>query len=181
MKCDLCNNEASVHEVTVRNGVKFERNLCESCAAQHGLESQGGGPIAEIIKQFMAPGGSAVAVPVVPGGQRVAVCPSCRMTFNEFKQGGLLGCPECYRAFEAQLGPLLERAHEGAIAHAGKSPRRQGAPVARPTGLSLAERAMRLEALHKQLEQAVRSEQYEIAAKVRDEIKRMGDAPGAQP
>ena len=33
MKCDRCDNDSTVHEVTVRNGVKVEKHLCKSGSA----------------------------------------------------------------------------------------------------------------------------------------------------
>ena len=37
MRCDRCENEATVHETLIKDGVPVERNLCESCAAQSGV------------------------------------------------------------------------------------------------------------------------------------------------
>ncbi len=182
MKCDLCENEATVRETSRRNGVTIEKHLCEACAAAQGIDT-GGGAFQKMIEQI-ASGPASVNISIVTGGTkggaaRLSVCPSCRLTFNEFKQSGLLGCADCYRAFEGQLGPLVERAHQGGVAHCGKVPRRQSAgkpasPVATSSGLSLEERAARLRALQLQLEQAVKSEQYEVAAKVRDQIRKLG-------
>jgi protein arginine kinase activator len=173
MKCERCENDATVHEVTVRNGTAIERHLCEICAAQFGIA---GGVIPDLMKHGDPASGAAISISTVSKiGGRPTACPACGLSYSEFKQGGMLGCAECYRTFEGQLGPLLERAHEGGIAHTGKSPRRvaSGTPAAptQPDGLSLQQRAERLQALQRQLDQAVRNEQYEIAAKVRDEIR----------
>lgn len=190
MKCDQCENEATVHEVTVKNGAKVEKHLCESCAKQQGIAIQPSVPINELITKYvMAHGSGAV---IGPQGQvaRASICPSCSITYADFRQTGLLGCPECYRAFEAQLGPLLERAHEGAVNHSGKIPRRALAAsrLGRggtgqgpgPRGLeamlgTAQERAKRLAALRKQLDDAVESEQYERAATLRDELRKLSE------
>lgn len=190
MKCDLCENEATVREVTVRNGVRIERHLCEACAAQHGIEAHGAGALVDLFSKLnqpqpakppAPPKAPAPTISVAPPGHqqlRMSFCAVCKLTFAEFKQHGQLGCQHCYAAFEGQLGSLIERAHEGAVAHVGKSPRRiaTGAPATPPTqpGLSSEERLQRLQALQRQLDQAIKSEQYEIAAKVRDEIKKLG-------
>lgn len=184
MKCERCDNEATVHEVTVRNGTAIERHLCEVCAALFGIA---GGTLPDLLKPSGQAGEiSITAVSKIGGATRPTACPGCGLTYSEFKQGGMLGCQQCYHAFESQLGPLLERAHEGGIAHTGKSPRRlaAGAPAepTTPGGLSLHERAERLQALQRQLDQAVRNEQYEIAAKVRDEIRHLSaQQPPSQP
>lgn len=172
MKCDQCDCEATVHEVTVRNGVKIEKHLCESCATSHGIAVQPTTPINELIKHYVLAHGITPA-PAVPA-QKGHVCALCRTTFAEFRQHGLLGCPECYRTFEAQLGPLIERAHEGGIKHVGKLPRRQLGKPETPRGLSMEERAERLRRIRKELDSAVKTEQYELAAKLRDELKKLG-------
>ncbi len=177
MKCDLCELEATVHEVTVRNGVKVERHLCEACAAQQGISVQHAVAPAELIKLILDPTGARRAQP-----KPAAACPKCGMTFAEFKQGGLLGCPACYKALEPQLGPLIERAHEGATQHVGKIPRRRdpGAapgPTSEPTPPGDAgELVQRVSQLRRMLDDAVRAEHYERAARLRDELRKLTGA-----
>jgi protein arginine kinase activator len=180
-KCQLCENEATVHEVMVKNGVRMERHLCEACAQKHGLASQ---PINELISKYIISG--AAPTPVKPAGpQPPETCPGCELTFNQFKQSGLLGCPECYRTFEALLTPLIERAHSGTSQHVGKQPRRMLATAAEgrlnPEAIvgTAEERARRLRAVRQQLDEAVQNEQYERAAKLRDELRRLQTGLGA--
>jgi protein arginine kinase activator len=181
-KCDQCDNEATVHEVTVRNGVKIERHLCEACAASQGIATQPVSPLNELIKHYVLSHG---LTPTAPIAGRITACPTCRTTFNEFRQHGLLGCPDCYRAFEAQLGPLLERAHDGGLKHVGKVPRRlcggTGAPPApRPPAVTLDDREERLRRIRRQLQSAIAAEKYEEAARLRDELKKISDSgPGS--
>jgi len=188
VKCDQCDNEATVHEVTVRSGVKIEKHLCESCAGQQGISVQPTTPINELIKHYVLSHGLTPIAPSSAAGQagtaRAQTCPTCKTTFSEFRQHGLLGCPDCYKVFEAQLGPLLERAHDGGVRHSGKLPRRLsgGVPAAAPEGakaamLNIEERAERLRKIRVELETAVAAEQYERAAKLRDELRRMNE-PG---
>ena len=92
---------------------------------------------------------------------RGLACSRCGLTLLEFRQRGRLGCPTCYEAFRQHLGDLLERIH-GATAHIGRSP-----------GLDDEElhRLQRVNDLEQQLECAVREEDYEDAARIRDELK----------
>lgn len=206
MKCDKCGNEATVHEVTIRSGKKVERHLCESCAKGEGLPVQSShASITQVLSHYMAQQ-SAAGVLVPSGGvverPKITQCPTCGTTYAQFRHDGLLGCPDCYTAFEVQLGPLLERAHEGGTHHVGKTPRRcGGAPLGLPAarmerpgalpphpGAGSAsspaasaeeqesERARRAEMLRRRLAEAVASEQYEVAAKIRDELRRLGEA-----
>jgi protein arginine kinase activator len=160
-----------VHEVTVRNGVKVERHLCEQHAVEAGIAVQPAQQLTELIKQHLASAGQ------IARGQ---VCPTCRMTFAEFKQHGLLGCADCYKTFEAQLAPLIERAHEGGVHHVGKIPKRLGIKTAPPPQQDpqLAERARRLAQIRAELERAVKAEEYERAAKLRDELRKLGEGAG---
>jgi len=199
MKCDLCDNPATVQEITLKNGVPVEKNLCEQCAKKQGIAVQPQMPLSEaIMKQMMAKGaGIVISGATTPGAKitarvRALACPACGMTFTQFKSGGLLGCPECYSAFEAQLKGVLERAHEGATHHVGKVPRRalraatetnadqpEGSPLGTQRDL-----AQRMNLLKAQLESAVGAEQYELAAELRDELRRLGQIeppPGSEP
>ncbi len=187
MKCDQCDNEATVHEVTVRNGVKIEKHLCEVCATQQGIATQPAAPINELLKSFMIPTTAAIVGPRPPQ-PRVIACPVCQMTFAEFKQQGLLGCAACYKAFEAQLAPLVERAHDGGTKHIGKVPRRMlgggTADTAEPDRikrglLDVEERAERLRRIQRELDNAVQAEQYERAAQLRDELRRLSSNGGS--
>lgn len=175
MKCDHCDNEATVREVTMKNGVRIERHLCEQCAQQHGIAIQPQVSIDELIGKYVLPH---VMNPQAAGAPpKGSSCPTCRLAYAEFKQGGLLGCPDCYRMFETQLAPLIERAHEGAGQHIGKSPKRRAAtPHAGPSlSAALQERAHRLRAIRKQLDDAVKTEQYEKAAQLRDELRKLDE------
>lgn len=179
MKCDRCNNEATIHEVVIQKGRKIDRRLCESCAAEMGLEPAQGAPIQELLQKY-------VLAPSPPPTQMVraergAVCSECHTSYGQFRSTGLLGCPSCYAAFEAKLTPVLERAHEGAARHVGKAPRRALARV-RSAGDrreleailgDVEQRAKQIRQLRDQLEHAVKAEHYERAAAIRDDLRRL--------
>lgn len=154
-KCDKCDQEATVHEVTIKSGQKVEKHLCESCAREEGIAIQSNQPISELITKFVM--SHAGARPE----QGALTCGECGLTFVEFRQQGILGCHACYSAFEEQLGSMIERAHEGATHHLGKTPRRAGGAI---------DRQKRIVALRKQLSDAIEAEQYERAASLRDQL-----------
>ncbi len=191
MKCDKCSNEATVHEVVIKGGKQHEKHLCEQCAKGDGLPVQTHAPLTSLLTQYItqqteaaATAATGVNPSAVPGG-----CAECGLTFAQFRQNGLLGCPRCYEVFEQQLGPLLARWHEGGTHHVGKSPKSMAGAA---SGVSQATRARRAESgsatgseqaadaraaqvalLRKQLGEAVAAEQYEKAAKIRDELVRL--------
>ncbi len=168
-KCDKCDRPATHHSVEIIKGKKIEKHLCDAHAAEEGLAIKAvHAPIGELLTNFVKMHGGAVG----GGGSGKSAgleCPECGLTFQQFRDSSLLGCPDCYKAFEGPLGPLLERAHEGATHHVGKVPRRAGAGEARQVQL------MRM---RKRLDQAVEVEDYELAARLRDDIRRMEESVG---
>ena len=165
MKCDNCNKAATVHLTEIRNGKKIEKHLCEQCAAQsEGVPPalvKGHQPINELLTQFvMAHSGLQKELNVT--------CEQCGMSWADFRQQGLFGCEHDYEVFDKDLTPLLQRAHEGATHHVGKIPVRAGATAgaARPK-----RKFVDIPKLRKELARAVELEDYERAAKIRDQIR----------
>lgn len=169
MKCDNCNKPATVHLTEIRGGKKIEKHLCEECAAQSEgqLLPKQHTPINELLTNF---------VMQHSGLQKQAgtTCEHCGITWAEFRQSGLLGCEHDYETFEKDLSPLLQRAHEGATHHVGKTPVR-GAGAAAPAVGPLPAVAKKKQAdvarLRKELAKAVELEDYERAARLRDQIR----------
>jgi protein arginine kinase activator len=84
-------------------------------------------------------------------------CPLCGQKFMEFRAEGRLGCPNDYDVFKSGLLPLISRAH-GTTRHVGKVPRH---------ALNVASRLQ----LRAQLREAVDREDYELAARLRDQLR----------
>ncbi len=190
MKCQRCENEATVHELRVENNVRREKHLCDQCARAEGITQQTPAPITALLSQFVTQQGAAAGAGAPATGQVAptakVICPGCGTNYAQFRQSGILGCEKCYETFESQLTPLIARAHEGGTHHAGKVPqslgqaRAAGAAVAAPTATPIAAPAPakpdarliadRIAMLKKRLAEAVAAEQYEQAAKIRDEL-----------
>jgi protein arginine kinase activator len=160
MKCDHCNKPATVHLTEIKGGKKIEKHLCEHCAAQNeGLPVKSHTPINELLTNFV------LAHSGMSAREQSGTCDICGISWAEFRQTGLLGCEHDYGQYEKDLTPLLQRAHEGAAHHIGKVPTRRGA-----SGVPM-KRQVDLAKLRKELARAVESEDYERAAKVRDQIR----------
>ncbi|HWE01916.1 MAG TPA: UvrB/UvrC motif-containing protein [Tepidisphaeraceae bacterium] len=159
MKCNNCNKNATVHLTEIQGGKQIQKDLCEQCAAQsEGVPVKSHMPINELLTNFvMAHSGLQKEVG--------AGCEQCNITWAEFRQSGLLGCANDYQVFEKDLTPLLQRAHEGMTHHVGKAPTRAGG-----SGVPV-KRELDLTRLRKDLARAVESEDYEKAAKLRDQIR----------
>lgn len=165
MVCQRCKkSRATVHLTECVEGEARERHLCDGCAEQEGLTLKQSMPMASLLEQFV----KSTQNLKVENIARLA-CPECGMTFAEFRQHGLLGCPQDYAVFESFLLPLIERAHDGAAQHTGRLP---GAA----TGPSVAgeQASVKLAQLRRDLEQAVADEKYEVAARLRDQIRSAG-------
>ena len=90
-------------------------------------------------------------------------CPFCALTYADFKKIGRLGCGECYNAFKKYLSPLLKRIH-GSIQHTGKSPLKSA---------KLPKKKTDAQELRSRLAKAIESEDFEEAARLRDQIRKM--------
>lgn len=163
-KCDKCDRPATHHSVEIIKGQKIAKYLCDLHAAEEGLTFNAvHTPINELLTNFVKLHSG--AAPQV--GQDLS-CDDCGLTFAQFREHSLLGCPQCYKAFESTLGPLLERAHEGGTHHLGKVPRRAG---------SGEQRQAQLMRMRKRLDDAVGAEDFELAARLRDEIRGFEEQP----
>jgi len=89
-------------------------------------------------------------------------CPRCGLPYSDFRKTFQLGCSQCYETFKEQLEPILRRIH-GSIIHKGKVPSKVPAKVKIPKD--------EIEEMKKKLREAVKREEYEEAARLRDEIR----------
>lgn len=158
MKCQFCDNVATVHLTNIVNKRKREVRLCEACARKRNLlPSQPAGPsidLKALLGLLVGPLQPANADPTA------LTCPACGLQYGEFRAEGRLGCPADYDAFRPQLEPLLERIHRS-LAHEGKV----------PSGFRRQQRDSELDDLRQQMQAAARDENYEEAARLRDVIR----------
>ncbi len=156
MLCQKCKkNAATVHLTEIINGEKREKHLCEGCAANEGVTVKAQEPINQLVAKF-------ILAQTEANDLSQLTCEHCGITFMQFRNGGLLGCPYDYKVFREPLMGLLERAHEGNIQHVGKIPGGRENKHKRQHEIMI---------LKKQLAEAVELENYELAADIRDKIK----------
>ena len=89
-----------------------------------------------------------------------ASCPNCGISFSEFRESGRFGCSQDYTEFMTELLPLLENIHED-VEHKGKRPR--------STVVGTQEQGQLIQLRNAQ-RNAIEEEDYETAARLRDEI-----------
>lgn len=148
-----------------------QQHLCSDCAESMGVVQPKLSPkmSVELLEDLL--GGMAGKLGATR--RREKDCPGCGMTSREFKQKGRLGCARCYEAFRADLVPLLQRVHEAA-SHRGRLPATAPPPAAPAAADAVPGSAgqEQLAELRRRLEEAVRSERYEEAARLRDDLRR---------
>jgi len=158
MQCNICQkNTATVHLTEIINNQIKEIHLCENCAKEKSDEFQSQFSFNDILA------GLADIATHVEGKQEEVVCDNCGLTYEGFKKTGRLGCGRCYKVFRRQLLPLIKRV-QGATHHYGKSP--STLPMEDEAEIQLRELSNRLRSL-------IEKEEFEDAAKVRDEIKKI--------
>lgn len=164
MLCERCKKRpATVHYTEIVNGRKREMHLCAVCAEEEGVGMNFKVTAPFKMDSLFADLLGAQMPHLSDGVEKGAACPRCGMTEQEFAGTGRFGCAECYQVFRPQLDPVLRRV-QGNLRHTGKVPARAQSRV---------RRARDIERLRAELQQAVRREEFEQAAVLRDRIKEM--------
>jgi protein arginine kinase activator len=165
MSCDQCRErEAVIHLTQIVNEQVTTLHLCEKCAAEKGVESPGSA-VKTPLGSFLAAMGKGAEQP--PTARSADTCPRCGASFQDFRETGRLGCPDCYRAFESPLRDLLRRLH-GSTHHLGERyAEHEAAPAAVPEPPARQQAAD----LREQLRLAVETENFELAAELRDRLR----------
>lgn len=172
MKCERCNkNEATFFYEENINGQKKKFSLCAHCV--EGMQKSGelqtvkshfddmsfASPFAAIGDTLL---GSlfypAEAAKIGTGAKR---CARCGSTLRDFRERGKAGCPDCYAAFSVELEPTIRSMH-GSAAHTGRAPAKWKKKL---------DRAGRLKELRTALDEAIKKEEFEEAARLRDAIR----------
>lgn len=160
--CERCKKaQATCHFTNLEpSGEKVERHMCERCAVEENLlqPAKPSITINDFLEQFVS-GAKGVSAALSE-----LVCEECGISYVEFRNQGLLGCANDYDVFKEPLNRLLQRAHDGATHHTGKTPLSLGAQRSSH---------QELRKLKRQLEDAVLAEDYERAARLRDRIREL--------
>jgi protein arginine kinase activator len=160
MLCQECGKRpATLHFTKIVNGEKNEFHICETCAREKGEMIPGtsnGFSIHNLLSGLLDfDPTSSVTKP------QTIRCETCGLTYAQFSKIGRFGCGSCYKNFSERLDPLFKRVH-GNTVHIGKVPKRTG-------GLIKYKRA--IEDLKKEMMTRIEHEEFEQAAKIRDEIR----------
>ncbi|HHX17706.1 MAG TPA: hypothetical protein GX727_02465 [Clostridium sp.] len=161
MLCQKCQKKiANIQFTQIINNNKHVLYLCENCAKEEG-KLKIGSPFS--INDFFS---GIMGVPymssVSPQSTKM-ICNTCKMSYDDFKKTGKIGCADCYKTYGEKLMPLLKRLH-GNVQYNGKIPEKI---------YSRAKVSREIRKLKEQLNVFIKNEEYEKAAEIRDQIKEM--------
>ncbi len=157
-----------------------EFSLCAECAREQGISAEDGRLRISLEDLFSPPPDS----PERPG--RRTVCASCGIRLEEVRKTGRIGCPACYDSFRDELAAFLQRRGRKGP-YRGAVPRRFAAfgrpsaglpadPSASPGGaVARRDPEPALAELSERLRDALDAEDYELAARLRDLLRSLGE------
>jgi protein arginine kinase activator len=151
--CKDCHKEKTIHLTEIVGGKLKKVDLCSECPLAQNLTDPSAFNLAD---QMLGIGAGAS----LAENSEAEVCPNCGFTVQDFKKTGRLGCSRCYSAFFYGIATVLKDMHKGTH-HTGKIPSR----MRRQQELRKA-----IVDLEERMEKAVTSEDYEGAARLRDQI-----------
>ena len=160
MQCQICSkNDATIHLTEISDGVRSEMHICEQCASDQGVAIKSQLPLNELLSNLLSsqPSDEQMMDPA----EKKASCPKCGFTLDQFRKDAVLGCPCDYEIFEKSLLPLIAKAHNNKTTHCGKIPSKTPADT---------KKQIEMLNLQQQLDDAIGTENYELAAKLRDQL-----------
>ena len=172
MICEKCKKrDATVFYEQTVNGKSRSYSLCGECAKEMKQNGElmidtdwnggffGASPFGALSDNFFS---GFFGLPETVRTSK-KLCPLCHASCENFRTSGKAGCPSCYETFAAELEATLRSIH-GNTKHVGKAPAKH---KKKQDGKN------QLEALREQLAQAIKQEDFENAARLRDEIRKL--------
>ena len=204
MLCERCKiREANIQYTEIANGVRTEHNYCAQCAKEmdfgpYSAIFEGEFPLGKLLSGLLGvPGEEAEEEKT---GQ--IICPTCGTSYDDFVKNSRIGCADCYSVFDLLIHDKI-RQLQGNVRHTGKHPKFQkikadpfhltscDQPEKGTADMTPANREeqtlntdaavenetqLQIRKLEARLREAVRAEEYEIAAECRDQIRALKEA-----
>ncbi len=166
MTCQVCNQKpATIMVKKIINGEQTEMRLCESCAKSQlsGVTSMFN--FSDLFGSFKPLNHHIGGVTTEFSEENTSACPDCGLDLATLKKTGKVGCGKCYETFSAYMEPFIKGIH-GKTVHTGKIAR----VISSEEEGETINTSREISRIRKQLEEAVRNENYELAAEYRDLI-----------
>lgn len=162
MLCQSCNkNNATIHLTKIINGEVEEKHLCDSCAKDNkDFDFDFPFPLHKIFTGLLEI--SVGDEKEEPQFKKIN-CPECGLDYKRFMDTGKFGCAYCYKVFREDISILVKNIH-GHSEHVGKIPIKSGGKILHKR---------EVETLKKELDESIKVEDFETAAIIRDEIKKI--------
>jgi protein arginine kinase activator len=165
MQCEICKtNTATVHLTEIIDGQRTESHLCQSCAQKEGVTIKSQLSLNELLSSLIS--AHQQTDENIGSEKSRRACPECGITMEQFRKQALLGCPNDYDIFENDLREIIEKTQDNNLTHKGKVPAQT-----QTISQNVPQEQNKTEELKKQLDEAVKKEDYELAAKIRDQLK----------
>lgn len=170
--CMSCKQHlANVKLTKIVQGAVEEVYLCQECAARQSpyqkklLNPLAGMTLDAILAGILGQKEEAAK----PGSASELQCSNCGLPFDSYRGTLILGCSDCYESFEKQLLADLRKFH-GSTVHRGRVPNGDTAEL---------QVKRNPEELRRRMQEAVKAEDFELAARLRDELRELESAAGA--
>lgn len=175
MLCERCQErDATIFYTEIINGVKSEHSLCSECAKEIDFGDEM--PFAELLSGVLG-AYAGVEAEKKQDAMGQVICPSCKMSYREFIQKGVFGCEDCYGIFEPLIRENIKKI-QGSDCHTGKKPSYNSNLQKEEKKENFAETEDDILIMKERLKEALSIEDYEEAAKLRDEIKAVKERMG---
>lgn len=204
MLCERCKiREANIQYTEIANGVRTEHNYCAQCAKEmdfgpYSAIFEGEFPLGKLLSGLLGVPGEESEEEKT--GQ--IICPTCGTSYDDFVKNSRFGCADCYSVFDLLIHDKI-RQLQGNVRHTGKHPKFQkikadpfhltscDQPEKGTADMTPANREeqtlntdaavenetqLQIRKLEARLREAVRAEEYEIAAECRDQIRALKEA-----
>ena len=204
MLCERCKiREANIQYTEIANGVRTEHNYCAQCAKEmdfgpYSAIFEGEFPLGKLLSGLLG-------VPEEESEEEKTgqiICPTCGTSYDDFVKNSRFGCADCYSVFDLLIHDKI-RQLQGNVRHTGKHPKFQkikadpfhltscDQPEKGTADMTPANREeqtlntdaavenetqLQIRKLEARLREAVRAEEYEIAAECRDQIRALKEA-----
>ena len=199
MLCERCKiREATIKYTEIINGIKTEHNLCSHCAkemdfGQYSALLDGEFPLGKLLSGLLGLEDDEEETDV----RGNVVCPTCGTSFEDFVENSRFGCADCYGVFDLFIKDKMKQL-QGSESHKGKHPKyrstfekehpeaagntgeetKESTDCLAEAGTQDSQTAVARKQIDSKLKEAVRQEDYELAASYRDQIKELKKEAG---
>ena len=170
MNCENCKNKKAT--VFYADDTGRQHSLCPDCAAPLGKIANYKPTIDQSTPFIPSPTLSSLAAKDTPKhffsqgtDSKEILCPYCATSLQKAVESGKVGCPECYAAFSDYLFPATLPYEQALGARMPSSYR------------SALDRTRSITDLKNRIKTAIECENYELAAELRDKIRKLESTP----